>query len=121
MVRNTGIIDYQPFPQHVPSDAVLPNLLTVPDTTPIKSANTIPTDQSKFLTSTPIKSGAATIVLPVDLSMLGMYIDMKSSSESSSSETSATIDADAFSLDNMIIEQYQILPDRVWESRYVCS
>ena len=129
-VRNVGIINigslYQPSPQHKPSDTVPANLSMTSNATPIKSTDTIPTDQKKFLTSTPTKSGVATNVLPVDLNMQEVYIDTRSSSESSTraslsnwslSETSATENADVFSVDTLIIEQYQILPDRVWECK----
>ena len=123
-VRSVGIINigllHQSSPQHKASEATPVNLSTVVDTTPIKSS---PTDQTKFFTSTPTKSAASNI-LPVQLNLSEESIDTRPSSESfartnnlSSIETSATENADVVTIDTVIIEQYQILPERVWEYR----
>lgn len=123
-VRSVGIINigllHQSSPQHKTSDGTPINLSTVSDTTPIKSS---PTDQAKFFTSTPTKSMPSNI-LPAELNLSEENIDIRPSNESSartnnlsSIETSATENVDVLTVDTMIIEQYQILPDRVWEYR----
>ena len=128
-VRSVGIISigllHQSSPQHKSYDAIPINLSTVSNTTPIKGSGTIPTDQTKFFTSTPTQSTASNI-LPVDLNLSEDNIDAHTSSESSartnnltSIETSVIENVDTLSVDTMIIEQYQILPDRVWEYRYI--
>ena len=130
-VRSIGVISigllHQSSPQHKSYDAIPVNLSTVSNTTPIKGSGTIPTDQTIFFTSTPTQSAASNI-LPVDLDLSEDNIDARPSSESSartnnltSMEASAIENADILSVDTMIIEQYQILPDRVWEYRYVVN
>ena len=121
-ISNIGLVYQQPS-QHKSSDAIPENLSVIPDTTPMKSNDTIPIDQTAFCTSTPTRS-IATNVLPVDLDVLEEKIDTGSSSESSASivrtRSMASIDSndsEDTEMNATIIEQYQILPDRVWEYR----
>jgi len=94
----------------------------MPDITPIRSTDTIPISQMKFSTSTPTKS-------PVDLNLLEQNVDTVSHSESSESITRAgslssiesydVEDTDLFTMNAMIIEEFQILHERTWEYRYI--
>lgn len=119
---NIGLI-FQPPPQHKSSNT-FPS--TKPDVTPVKSDDAIPTDQTKFSTSTPTKSAAINI-LPSNVNSLEEIIDTGPSSESpisivrtrsmSSIEFSDNEDTDLSSTNTGIIEELQILRERTWEYR----
>ena len=128
-VMNVGIVNigllFQPSLQHKPSDTVPINPSTMPNITPIRSTDTIPSSQMKFSTSTPTKSVAP--ILPVDLNLMERNVDTGSHSESSASiartgslssiESDNIEDTDLFTMNTVIIEQFQILPERTWEYR----
>ena len=108
-VRNVGVnsigLVRQPSPQHE------------------SGADTIPINQMKFSTSTPIKSGA-TDILPADLSISEQDIDTRSISEGTPSSTRrgsfSSIDSEnieTFMMNTTVIEQFQIIPSRIWERR----
>ena len=120
-VRKVGIINVGlviPSPLHKSSDAVSTNL----STTPIKGTDNVPTDHVKFLTSTPTKSVASNR-LPVDLEESSpSYAEGSPSTvraqNMSSAESRNTEDATFISVNTVVIEQFQIMPDRAWEYRY---
>ena len=119
---NIGLVF--PSAQHTSSDAVSANLSTISSTTPIRGSDNVPTDYVKFLTSTPTKS-VATNKFPVDLEENSSYIEGSPrtvrAQDMSSTESRNTEDAAFISMNTMVIEQFQIMPDRVWEYRYaVC-
>lgn len=126
-VRRVGIINVGlvfPSPQPKSSDAVPANLSSVPDVTPIKGSDNIPTDHTKFFTSTPTdKSVATNSLLKLEESEnTGSYIESSPSiaraKNMSSTDSRNYKDAAFISMNTMVIEQYQIIPEKVWEYRY---
>ena len=123
-VRKMGAINIGlvfPSPQPKFSDTAPANL---PDATPIKGADNIPTDHAKFFTSTPTKPVAIS-----GLQELEESANTESYSEGSpsvvgtknmsSTEPRNTEDATFISMNTMVIEQYQIIRERLWEYRYI--
>jgi len=120
-VRNFGVFSigllHHSSSKHKSSDANPANQSKTPVTSPIKSNDTTPTNRTSFFTSTPSTKSAAHDTLPADRSLLE---DTLPSSDSYASLSSSAIgNGDVYSVNTMIIEQYQILPERIWEYRYV--
>ena len=120
-IRNFGVFNIGLFHHSTSklksSDSNPANQSTAPVTTPIKSNDTTPTDRTSFFTSTPTTKSAAHNIFPADISLLE---DTLPPSDSFTSLSSSTIgNTDIYSVNTMIIEQYQILPERIWEYRYV--
>ena len=91
----------------------------------VKDTDNTPMDQRQFFTSTPIKSTKAKH-LPVDLNFHEESADSRSYSRGSSNiirtrfsstELRGAKTSNLTSANTTVIEQLQIMPDRVWERR----
>ena len=122
-IINIGLVF--PSPQPKSPDTAPVNLSAVPDATPIRGTDNIPTDHTKFYTSTPTKSIATNNLLELEESAnTGTSIDSSPSiaraKNMSSTESRNIEDAGFISVNAMYIEQFQVIPERVWEYRYIC-
>ena len=119
-INNIGLVF--PSPQPKSYDTIPVNL-----STSLRGTDNVPTDHAKMFTSTPTKSVATNSLLELEESTNAeSYIDASSSividmNMSFSKSEDEDEDADFISMDTMIIEQYQIMPERLWEYRYLCN
>ena len=118
-IINIGLVF--PSPQPKSYDTIPVNLAT-----PIRGNDNVPTDHAKFFTSTPTKSVVTNNLLELEESAnTKSYIEgspgIAKTKNMPSTESRNDEDTSFISMNTIVIEQYQIMPERLWEYRYICN